>query len=110
MQFEVYSFHNLYTYIHYFTYLNVDHEDFEEDKGDVEDDEEEEEEEEEELLDEEAQLMASMGLPVAFASTSVKKKNVRDYRTGAATLLQFVLHTDEKHTQPYIILYTFLTG
>ncbi|CAL8278643.1 unnamed protein product [Lota lota] len=48
--------------------------DHEEDKGDVEEDEEEEEDE---LLDEEAQLMASMGLPVAFACSSVKKKTAR---------------------------------
>lgn len=36
-----------------------------------------EEEEEDEVLDEEAQLMASMGLPVAFASSSDQRRVVR---------------------------------
>ena len=85
--------------IKYFPYLNLDHEDFEEDEGDVVDDEVEEEEEEEEeeevedeLLDEEAQLMASMGLPVAFASHSVKKKTVRD-RRGSFHITVLITHS-----------------
>lgn len=44
----------------------------------TETDEEEVEEDEEEvgLLDEEAQLMASMGLPLAFASSSDQRREV----------------------------------
>ncbi|CAL8317473.1 unnamed protein product [Gadus morhua 'NCC'] len=79
---ELYCSDNRYLNSNKATSEPQDHEDFEEDEGDVVDDEVEEEEEEEEevedeLLDEEAQLMASMGLPVAFASHSVKKKTVR---------------------------------
>lgn len=42
----------------------------------VPDDEEEEKEEDEEAIDEETQLMASMGLPLTFASTSDYKRTV----------------------------------
>lgn len=50
-------------------------------EADDDDDEEEEEEvvvdeEQEEVLDEEAQLMASMGLPVAFVCSSDKRRGV----------------------------------
>lgn len=43
---------------------------------DEEEVEEEEDEEEVGLLDEEAQLMASMGLPLAFASSSDQRREV----------------------------------
>ncbi|XP_070775551.1 trimethylguanosine synthase [Enoplosus armatus] len=53
---------------------------------DADDDDDEEEEEEEEVLDEEAQLMAGMGLPLAFASSSAQRRvGRRCNRRPAAT-------------------------
>lgn len=48
------------------------------DDDDDDDEKEEDGEEEEEVLDEEAQLMASMGLPLAFTSSSGKRRAVSD--------------------------------
>lgn len=50
-----------------------ENEEEEEEEGE---EEEEEGEEEEEVLDEEAQMMASMGLPLAFGSSSAQKRAV----------------------------------
>lgn len=46
------------------------------DENEDSEEEREEEEQAEEPLDEEAELMASMGLPLAFASSSEYKKKV----------------------------------
>ncbi|KAM6919150.1 trimethylguanosine synthase [Xenentodon cancila] len=67
--------------------------------------EEEEEEEEEEVLDEETQLMASMGLPLAFISSSDQKRQARSGRPNRKRV-PFVEEPpeegkDEKHPQYY---------
>ncbi|XP_019969264.2 trimethylguanosine synthase [Paralichthys olivaceus] len=73
--------------------------------GDDEQEEEEEEEEEEEVLDEEAQLMASMGLPLAFISSSDQRRAGRRSDRKPATYLgeqaeeegdEVELHVDNK--------------
>lgn len=78
---------------------------------DDDDEKEEDGEEEEEVLDEEAQLMASMGLPLAFTSSSGKRRAVSVVpfmKSNIEWMEQFLLGllfsqaSSDETTTPYI--------
>ncbi|XP_054625302.1 trimethylguanosine synthase [Dunckerocampus dactyliophorus] len=67
--------------------------------GQEPDQEEEDVYEEDELLDEEAQLMASMGLPLAFASSSSQRKEEKRSTKRPVTYLTESLQDEEEDLQ-----------
>ncbi|GAA6231450.1 trimethylguanosine synthase [Lates japonicus] len=66
-------------------------------------DEGEEEEEAEEVLDEEAQLMASMGLPLAFVSSSDQRRAGRSLNRKPVTYWAEPAEEEENEKEPQVI-------